>query len=107
METLDTVTQLDPTPRPLTSADKYRRSVLILRMASTTLAGCAAANSAENQQKLKAADTLINGKAPPHVTNEAAESVLSLAEAIWRAETACKAGPERSALDLLMHKVAS
>ena len=107
METLNTVTQLDPTPRQLTSAEKYRRSILILKMASTTLGSCAAASSPENQQKLKTADALISGRTPAHVTNEVAESVLSLAAAIWRAETNCKGGPDRSALDLLMRKAAS
>lgn len=112
LETLDTVTQLDPTGRHLTSAEKYRRSVLILRMARAALAQCTEPNSAQSQaqqdqQLLKAADTTINGKDPAHVTNEAAENVLSLAEQLWHAGTVCSGREDQGALSLIMRKLAS
>jgi tetratricopeptide (TPR) repeat protein len=109
LQTLNTVTGLDPTLRQLTSAEKYRRSVRILDMTRATLDRCAASNSDENRKLLKTADETIGGKAPLHVTNEAAEGVLSLAEKLWHVDrAACPAGPEdQSALDLIMNKLAS
>lgn len=112
LEMLDTVTQLDPTSRHLTSAEKYRRSVLILQMARSALAQCAEPNSGQNQteqnqQLLNSADATINGKQPAHVTNEAAENVLSLAEQLWHAETMCNGKQDQGALGLIMRKLAS
>jgi len=112
LATLDTVTQLDPTGRHLTSAEKYRRSILILQMARAALSQCGEPNSGqnqsqENQQLLKAADNMIGGKEPAHVTNEAAENVLSLAEQLWHAGTVCSGKENQDALTLLMRKLAS
>ena len=65
--------------------------------------------SADLQQSFTEADMEINAGVPPHVSNEAAESVLTLAENLWREGTACNA--ERSAsgnpIALLMKKLAS
>ena len=44
LDLLNTVTALDPTPRQLPTAEKYRRSVRILEMARASLAQCAAAH---------------------------------------------------------------
>jgi tetratricopeptide (TPR) repeat protein len=105
LATLNTVTGLDPTLRELTSAEKYRRSIRILEMTRDALDQCLAGSpsaglvassggdSDVNVQLLKTAEGLIAGKAPTHVTNEAAEGVLSLAEKLWHAgSAACRSG---------------
>jgi len=111
LQLLNTVTELDPTLRQLTSSEKYRRSVRILDMTRTALAACLskAPVSDADQQLLKEADETIAGKAPAHVTNEAAEEVLSLAENLWHEETKCDArkASDLSALMLIMKKVSS
>lgn len=113
LQTLNTVTDLDPTLRQLTSADKYRRSVRILKMAREGLDRCLAGNLASgsptDKQLLNDAEVTAAAKMPAHVTNEVAEGVLSLAERLWRAETAA-CGPrsaEKNALDLIMNKLGS
>lgn len=113
--TLDTVTGLDPTLRQLTSAEKYRRSIRILEIASEALDQCiskdaaagATAGSDENRELLKTANATIAAKTPAHVTNEAAEGVLSLAEKLWRAEsTTCERNSsDQNALELIMKKL--
>jgi tetratricopeptide (TPR) repeat protein len=108
LQTLDTVSALDPTERQLTSAEKYSRSIRILDMARAALDRCAgvSAGSGENRQLLDAAETMLAAKVPAHVANEAAERVLSLAEMLWHADrTACGERPEdKPALDLIMKK---
>jgi Flp pilus assembly protein TadD len=127
LQTLNTVTGLDPTLRQLTSAEKYRRSVRILEMTRDAMDQCAAKSptagsvpsSGENGQLLKTAEAMIAGKAPAHATNEVAEGVLSVAEKLWHAgTTACGGGtagdttpgnrpPDQNALDLIMKRLAS
>ena len=115
LQTLNTVTGLDPTIRRLTSAEKYRRSIRILDMTRAALDPCPApAPDESRQQLLKTAETTIAAKAPAHVTNEAAEGVLSLAEQVWHAGAqACEDKSPRSkprdqdALDLIMDKLGS
>jgi thioredoxin-like negative regulator of GroEL len=112
--TLNTVTELDPTLRQLTSAEKYRRSVRVLEMTREVLDQCVTksshgsnASSDENMELLKLADAMIAGKTPAHVTNEAAEGVLSLAEKLWHGEmTICGRGSSnQNPLDLIMKKI--
>jgi tetratricopeptide (TPR) repeat protein len=113
LQTLNTVADLDPTLRQLTSAEKYSRSVTILGMTRTAFDQCLAktpaANSDANRQLLKTAETAMAANAPAHVANEAAEGVLSLAEKLWSAhEMACGGGlSDRNALDLIMNKLTS
>lgn len=111
LQILNTVTELDPTLRQLTSSEKYRRSVRILGMTRAALAECLskATVSGDNEELLKSADRSIGADAPAHATNEAAEGVLALAEKLWRAETACDAGKasDLNALGLVMKKLAS
>jgi Flp pilus assembly protein TadD len=113
LQTLNTVAELDPTLRQLTSAEKYSRSVTILDMTRAALDECLAktpaANSEDNRRLLKTAEAAIAAKAPAHVANEAAEGVLSLAEKLWNGhEKACGGGfSDRNALDLIMNKLAS
>jgi tetratricopeptide (TPR) repeat protein len=112
LQTLNTVVGLDPTLRQLTSREKYRRSTRILDMTRTGLASCLEKNpeaGASDARLLAAADAALSNKVPAHVTNEAAESVLALAEAVWRARNgACSArSEEEDVLNLLMKKLAS
>jgi hypothetical protein len=110
LQTLDTVAELDPTARQLTSAEKYSRSIRILDMARAALDQCADNHPADEiSQLLKSSEATIAGEEPAHVTNEIAEGVLSLAEKLWHAErTACGEKPgDLNALDLIMNKLAS
>jgi predicted Zn-dependent protease len=110
LQTLDTVAELDPTVRQLTSAEKYSRSIRILDMARAALDQCVASHRGdETGPLLKSAEAAIAAKAPAHVTNEIAEGVLSLAAKLWRADrAACAGGPAtQTALDLIMNKLAS
>jgi tetratricopeptide (TPR) repeat protein len=117
LQTLNMVTELDPTLRQLTSAGKYNRSIRILEMTRRLIDQCIAKSSSgssvlnanENRQLLKTADATLGGKTPAQVTNELAEGVLSLAERLWRLDTvACGvASPNENALDLIMRKLAS
>jgi tetratricopeptide (TPR) repeat protein len=115
LQTLNTVTELDPTLRQLTSAEKYRRSIRILEMTRDALDQCVAKSSPassapssdETGQLLKTAGAMIAAKEPAHVTNEAAEAALSLAEKLWHAgTTACGSGGQ-NALDLIMKHLSS
>ncbi len=110
LRTLNTVAELDPTVRQLTSAEKYRRSIRILDMARAALDQCVAGRSADaTGQLLKTAEAAIAAKMPAHATNEIAEGVLSLAEKLWRADrAACAEKPgDLNALDLIMSKLTS
>jgi Tfp pilus assembly protein PilF len=88
LELLNTVTALDPTPRQLPTAEKYRRSLLILGMTRSSLEQCMAkapgTPSGETQQWLAEADAAAE-TAPARVTNELAEKALTAAEKLWRA----------------------
>jgi tetratricopeptide (TPR) repeat protein len=124
LQTLNIVTGLDPTLRQLTSAEKYRRSIRILEMTRDALDQClakspstgSALSSDETAHLQKTAGATIAGKVPIHVTNEAAEGVLALAEKLRHAETtACGSGTsvpgnrraDQNALDLIMKRLAS
>jgi tetratricopeptide (TPR) repeat protein len=105
LQVLNTVTGLDPTVRQLTSAEKYRRSVRILDMVRQALRQC---GSDGNSDLLEAADSAVEAKVPAHITNEAAEGVLSLAEQLWRAEQRCDGkATEENPLALIMRKLAA
>jgi tetratricopeptide (TPR) repeat protein len=75
---------LDPTLRRLTSREKYDRSVKLLMAARDSLSRCAAPDKPTGNLDLEDADRTLKKRAPPYVTNEAAEELLGLAERIWR-----------------------
>jgi hypothetical protein len=110
---LNTVVEIDPTVRRLTSEEKYRRSRRILEMASMGLRQCISnhlvGGSDEVSKVLTAADATSASKPPAHITNELAEGILNMAEMAWRAQTrACDgAWPPDEALTLIMKKLAS
>jgi hypothetical protein len=102
LQMLDTVVGLDPTLRQLTSDEKYRRSVRVLDMARSGLGTCAPASPL-----IPSAVAILSSRAPAHATNEASESVLTLAETLWRARNdACRArAGDEDVLNLLMKKL--
>lgn len=101
LATLSAVTELDPTLRQITSAEKYRRSVGILQMARQESGSCGG-----KLPDLAAADAAIQRPMPAHATNEAAEALLALAENLWHAEPAT-CGARSEALRLIMRKLAA
>lgn len=105
--TLTTVTGLDPTPRQLTSAEKYRRSVRILDLTRQTFDQCG--TPAPDAGLLKASEEVLKGKSPAHPTNEMAEQVLQLAVRFWQSAPAtCRSRiSEQAALGLIMKKITS
>jgi len=113
LQTLNTVVELDPTVRRLTSEEKYRRSRRILELASMGLRQCISSHlvggSDDVGKVLAAADATAASKAPAHITNEMAEGILNMAEAVWRAQNRACAGasPPEEALGLIMKKLAS
>ncbi len=101
MELSNTMTALDPTPRRLSSAEKYRRSMHILDLSRTSLDECLTshpgAGSSDSEELLGAAQQSLSSKPPAHVTNELSEQTLGLAERIWQARM--KACGESTATD--------
>jgi tetratricopeptide (TPR) repeat protein len=99
---------LDPTPRRLTSKDKYERSARVLDLAKASLAECAQREHAEQKVQPLIANAQPRHKTRSPVTNESAESLLASAEELWQARIQV-CGAQVSAgdpLPLLMHKVA-
>jgi Flp pilus assembly protein TadD len=107
LELLNTVTTLDPTPRQLPTAEKYRRSLRILEMARASLAQCPAGG--DGARLLAEADAVTTQKAPVRITNELAEDALAVAEKLWRArlKTCGPATPPEEPLRLIMEKLAA
>jgi tetratricopeptide (TPR) repeat protein len=91
MQLANTVSALDPTPRQLSSAEKYQRGLRILGLTRTSLERCVGnhpgASPNEADELLKASQEQLSRKAPAHVSNELAEETLELAERIWQART--------------------
>jgi tetratricopeptide (TPR) repeat protein len=89
LELLNTLAKIDPTPRGLSSIEKYRRSIDILQMAQAAFEPCVAqhtgASSGEWKQLLTDAKNTISQKAPAHPANEISEQILALAQKLWRA----------------------
>ncbi len=113
MELSNTMTALDPTPRRLSSAEKYRRSMHILDLSRASLNECLpshpADGSSESEQLLGAAQEALSSKPPEHVTNELSEQTLGLAEKIWQARMkACgeSTSKEEEPLRLIMARLA-
>lgn len=113
MELLNTLARIDPTPRGLTSIEKYRRSLEILQMAESALKPCAAqhetAASDELEQLLGEAENAMPSQIPAHVTNEMSEQVLGLAQKLWQTRVELCGAANSSAeepLRLIMAKLA-
>lgn len=102
---------LDPTPRRLSSAEKYQRSLYILEWAQQELEKCiqtrTAGPSAEQQALLERAEQAMNNQSPKQASNELSEATLSLAAQIWQARLSCSGtiSADEEPLRLLMAKV--
>ncbi|MGH9559734.1 MAG: hypothetical protein ACRD30_10875, partial [Bryobacteraceae bacterium] len=101
-----TLSELDPTPRPLSSVEKLSRADRILQLARDALALCPGAQGAA--QKIADADKLLSAQiqAP---ANELAEQRLSMAQNLWRARTAAcgsNTPAEMKPLSLILSKLA-
>jgi tetratricopeptide (TPR) repeat protein len=102
---------LDPTPRRLSSAEKYQRSLYILEWAQQDLEKCIqtktpGATSGEQALQDRAEEAMDN-QTPAHASNELSEATLSLAVRIWQARLTCNPAiaPDEEPLRLLMAKV--
>jgi tetratricopeptide (TPR) repeat protein len=114
LQLVDTLTALDPTPRQLTSIEKYRRSRRILDLARADLEQQVEANpnraTPETGALLKQVAETLSKKEPAHVNNEMAEGVLTLAEEVWRARIKDFGGSvsqEEEPLRLLVERLTS
>lgn len=112
MQLANAMTLLDPTPRQLSSTEKYHRSLRILDLSRATLEQCMTrgvnASSNETQQLLGEAQRALSKKASGPVTNELAEGTLGLAERIWETRIkACGASTsaEEEQLRLIMERL--
>ncbi len=113
LELSSALVALDPTPRKLTSMEKYSRSLQILNLARSSLDNCAAThpelNSGETGQLLTSANATLTNTPREGVTNELAEDALALAGQMWQARLkACGAPvtPGEESLRLIMEKLA-
>ena len=104
---LNAMATIDPTPRRLSSAEKFARSTNILKLTRDALNSCA--KTEEARRMLDDCDKVLAQKTPAHVTNELAEARLALAEQLWQARIKF-CGPSTSeqehALSLIMTKLA-
>ncbi len=104
IELSSTLVALDPTPRRISSAEKYRRSMRVLELTTAALAHCA-----ESAPLLEEAQAALAARTPGNITNEAAEEKLALAEQVWKARlTTCGSSTtaDEETLRLLMKKLA-
>jgi tetratricopeptide (TPR) repeat protein len=102
------VAELDPTPRGLTSIDKYSRSLKLLSLARNDLAAKSQTPDDEIRQLLKEADDELSRRKQGNPSNEVSEGVLGLAERIWKARLAAYGPtmtPEEEPLRLCMEKL--
>jgi tetratricopeptide (TPR) repeat protein len=100
LELASSMTALDPTPRRLSSKEKYARSMRILELARNAYQACG-----QSSDLLAPANAALSAKAQPPFTNELAEQKLSLAEKLWKARpVSCEPSDER--LHLIMEKLA-
>jgi tetratricopeptide (TPR) repeat protein len=103
---LNAMATIDPTPRRLSSAEKFARSTKILQLTRDALNGCA--KTEEARRMVDDCDKLLAKGVPAHVTNEMSEARLTLAEQLWQARIKL-CGPSSSeqehALSLIMTKL--
>ncbi len=80
LELASSMAALDPTPRHLSSQEKYARSIRILELARNAAVACG-----QDDELVAAAKTALTAKARPNFTNELAEQELTLAGKLWKA----------------------
>lgn len=102
-----TLTQTDPTLRRLPSAEKYRRSAALLDSVRDHIAACAGTEPlpADLNTWMTDSATRLAAKPRGRLTNEDAESLLTLAERLWAERPPdCRIAPD-DPVSLLMEKV--
>lgn len=88
IELSKTLASIDPTPRHMSSSEKFARSTEILKLARDALNECLGGirqgppNSQE--QMVEDVDAMLAQRPPTHVTNELAEARLALAAQLWQ-----------------------
>ncbi len=101
LDRVEQLASLDPTPRRLSTADKFHRSEAILNMVKNELESCAPGAAAP------APAPPAKSAKPVVMTNELSEAMLENAERLWRTRsTTCKQPPEPfDVLPVLMKKL--
>jgi len=106
---IDELSDLDPTSRRLSSAEKFRRSQEILVLAKGELDACLSGRRIPEVLKplLSSADQMQAEKSKGQPSNESAEERLDLAEKLWnhRGEACNEAPREEDLLPMLMKKL--
>lgn len=108
LELVSTLTELDPTPRWLTSRQKYDRSLQVLRLAREDLRECARSWGVEGKFQAFLASAEKQEKTKGPITNESSESILALAQSLWQTRLRACGTPEVANADplpLLMVKI--
>jgi tetratricopeptide (TPR) repeat protein len=112
LQLLTQLTELDPTPRRLTSMEKYSRSLSILSLAKNDLeshlSSRPGAATPDVTQLLEAGSGELSKPSPAHATNEMAEHELDLAERLWKERLAifgAQTTTDEEALRLCMEKL--
>jgi hypothetical protein len=109
LELVDRVMSLDPTPRQLSSREKYDRSITLLTQVTGKAKDCFTREqpSGDVTAFLAEADRLPVQQTRGTPTNEMSEALLSLAERLWRGVPQhCRDHPTGEALPIIMQKVA-
>ena len=106
LQLAETMAALDPTMRKLSSTEKYRRSMTILKMARDALAACL---SLTDHGMISDADKALSEKIRGPMNNEVAEDRLALAQQLWQTRlSSCgpSTSPAEESLRLVMEKLA-
>jgi tetratricopeptide (TPR) repeat protein len=114
IEMLSLLDSIDPTPRQLTSAEKFRRSRRLLEWTVTDMEQRMTASPGstplELTQLTDAARNELDRKAPAHPDNETAEALLQMAEKLWQGRVrryGTDVSPDEEALRILMERLAA
>ena len=108
------LSNMDPTPRWLSSQDKYVRSLHILDLTTTGLQQCITNHpqfaTDDATQLISTAQTQLSAPPPNEPTNQMAENTVALAQRIWQTRTSL-CGPvtadDEEPLRYMMEKLAS
>jgi len=109
LQFVNSLAQMDPTPRRISSVEKYRRSEALLSAVRERIEACSGPGPLPATLSTAMADAtqLLATRAPGPVTNERTESLLTAAEKLWAVRPAgCGPGPEDDPVPILMAKIA-
>jgi tetratricopeptide (TPR) repeat protein len=103
----DRLAEIDPTSRRLASAEKFRRSQEILRLAENAAMDCLKGGTPPDglRDLLTAAEKMRSERVGAMPSNEAAEARLALAEQIWKErDPSCAIAPD-DPLSIIIRKI--